>query len=29
LPKINKESMKKNPRIMEFINVCLEIDNIK
>lgn len=28
LPRIRKESMHKIPKIMDFINVCLEIDDI-
>lgn len=28
LPRIRKESMNKIPKIMDFINVCLEIDDI-
>lgn len=28
LPRIKKESLNKIPKIMDFINVCLEIDDI-
>lgn len=29
LPRIRKESMNKIPKIMDYINVCLEIDDIE